>query len=272
MAKKKKMDEGEQGAPMWVVTYGDMMSLLLTFFILLLSFSTLEEKKVREAISSLKGALGVLPRSPAPVQRPEPRPMDITKPTRTEQTESKIRKLREQLRSQGLDRQIQVGQSHKGLLNIRIPDSVLFRSGSAELLESAFPVLEDVADLLRDHLEMYDSDMRVEGHTDDVPISPALSATFPTNWELSTARALSVMRFFTTRTGLPENHFGVAGYGPHKPLFLPENVEENRRRNRRVEIIAIPMRDEDLEPDDPFGGPTGVQRQPIPRDDLPEPL
>ena len=272
MAKRKKVEEHEPGAPGWMVTYGDMMSLLLTFFVLLLSFATLEERKVKEAISSLKGALGVLPQSRSQQAVPDPLPPRIVKPVRNEAVEKEIKKLRRELRSQGLERQVQVGEREEGILNIRLSSSLLFRSGSAEILPSAYPVLEDVSELLREHMAHYDSDVRVEGHTDDVPISPTLAQVFPTNWELSVARSLSIMRFLTERTSLPANHFGVAGYGPHKPLRRPIDLEENRRYNRRVEIIAIPKQNVENTPEDYALTPGIMQHQPIPRDDLPEPI
>ncbi len=272
MAKRKKIEEPEPGAPGWMVTYGDMMSLLLTFFVLLLSFATLEERKVKEAISSLKGALGVLPQSRAQRARPDPRPVTIVKPVRQDEIKEKVRKLRKELRSRGVEKHVQVGEREKGILNIRLSSSLLFRSGSAELLESAYPVLEEVADLLREHLEDFGSNVRVEGHTDDVPISPRLTSVFPTNWELSVARALSVMRFLTDRTALPADHFGVAGYGPYKPIKRPVSLEENRKHNRRVEIVAIPTRNVETVPEDYSSGPSGAEHQPLPRDDLPEPI
>jgi len=256
MAKRKKTDERPPGAPGWMVTYGDLMSLLLTFFVLLLSFATLEERKVKEAISSLKGALGVLPQSRAERTRPDPRPVTIVKPARTEEIKEKVKKLRKELRNRGMESQVRVGQRDKGILNITLSSSLLFRSGSAELLESAYPALEEVADLLRLHMEDYDSDVRVEGHTDDVPISERLAQIFPSNWELSTARAMSVMRFLTA----------------YKPLRRPVSLEENRKHNRRVEIVAIPTRNVSTVPDDGSVGISGPDHQPMPRDDLPEPI
>lgn len=272
MAKRTRVEEQEPGAPGWMVTYGDLMSLLLTFFVLLLSFATLEERKVKEAISSLKGALGVLPQSKAQQAIPDPLPPSVVKPIRDEAVKERIKRLHREIHAQGLDRQVQVGEQEQGILNIRLSSSLLFRSGSAEILPSAYPVLEDVAELLREHMGRYDSDVRVEGHTDDVPISPALARTFPSNWELSVARSLSIMHFLTDRTALPVDHFGVAGYGPHRPLRSPIELEENRKYNRRVEIVAIPRQNVEYAPETTSSGSEGTRHQPIPRDDLPEPI
>ncbi len=273
MPRMKKPEEQEPGAPGWMTTFADLMSLLLTFFILLLSFSTLEERKVKEALSSLKGALGVMPRSNEPRDRPDIRPPSIMKPIRAQDVQVQARRLRESLRSRGLERQVEVGEMKKGILRIRIPSSVLFRSGSAQLLESSRPVLEGVSELLEMHLEGFNSDIQVEGHTDDIPISAGLQETFPSNWELSTARAMAVMRFLTQEQPLPEDHFSVAGYADNKPLYRPSDLEDNRRRNRRVEITAIPKTNVENIPDDPSIGPMPiVPQEPIPVDDLPEPL
>lgn len=268
MAAKRKPEEQEPGAPGWMVTFADMMSLLLTFFILLLSFSTMEEKKVKEALSSLRGALGVLPKS-TEISKPDISPPQIRKPPRTEQTEKQIGKLQEQLRSKGMEKKVELSDQGKGILNIRVPASLLFRSGSAQLLESSYGILENISELMAHYLRSYDADFRIEGHTDDVPIGPS---DYPSNWELSAARSVSVMRFMTDRMGLPMDHFGVTGYAEFKPLYRPPSLDMNRSRNRRVEIIVIPKKNIEPKPEDPSIGPRPGEHQLLPWDDLPEPM
>jgi chemotaxis protein MotB len=259
---RRKPEEAEPGAPGWIVSFADMMSLLLTFFILLLSFSTMEESRVKEALTSLKGALGVLPKSMSPIKEPNVKPPAPLKPTKVE---TEISRLKEKMNNKGLDQQVRVKATDRGVLNIKLPESVLFRSGSAELLPSAYPVLKDVADLLEFHLDAHESDIRVEGHTDDVPISNIRRSVFASNWELSAARAISVMRHLTNVESLPEEYFSVAGFADNEPLQLPVNLEENRRTNRRVEITAIPQKAFAEAEKDTELGPGGVKRM-VPSD------
>jgi len=269
VARGRKKGEGQEGPAAWIVTFADLMSLLLTFFVLLLSFSTMEEKKVKEALSSLRGALGVLPKSDQPISRPVPR-LSMPKPVRKEQTKAKIGKLRQEIRSKGLEKQVNVSEKDRGIVNIRLPASLLFRSGSADLLESSYPILQEVAELLDHYVEFYDPDFRIEGHTDDVPISVELQSVFPSNWELSTARALSCMWFFTRQADLDEQRFGVAGFGSNKPLYRPLELPGNRRRNRRVEIVVIPKKNiEEAESSDSSPGGQGMDHQLMPSDDVP---
>ena len=186
-----------------------------------------------------------------------------------QQTETQIGKLQQQLRSKGMEKKVELSDQGKGVLHIRVPASLLFRSGSAQLLESSFGVLENISELLRHYLNAYDAQFRIEGHTDDVPIGPS---DYPSNWDLSSARALSVMRFMTSQTRLPEDHFGVAGYAEFKPLYRPASLPMNRQRNRRVEIIVIPQKNIEVRPDDPSYGPRNREHELLPRDDLPGPM
>lgn len=271
MAKRKKTEEQEntQG---WLTTYGDLMSLLLTFFVLLLSFSTIEDRKVQEALLSLKGALGVLPKHKTviSVDLPKVKPPPVKQ---MEESREILKELQRQIENQGIDRQVRVGQREKGEIVIRLDSNLLFRSGSAELLPSAATVLEPIADWLEFYLDEYNADIRIEGHTDDQPIRSAnLRERYPTNWELSTARAGSVMRFLRDNEDLPEDRFGIAGYAHFKPLRVPVDLPENRRANRRVEIVVIPkMNLADLPDEDTES--TGVSPQkPLPDDDWPEPF
>lgn len=116
-----------------------------------------------------------------------------------------------------------------GEITVRLRDSISFLSGSAELLPSVLPFLDGIADLLTAH-----PGVRIEtsGHTDDLPISTSI---YPSNWELSTARAAAVARYLLARAPLDPAHIRVAGYAEHRPID-PGRTPEGRARNRRVEI------------------------------------
>jgi chemotaxis protein MotB len=119
-----------------------------------------------------------------------------------------------------------------GRMVIHLPQDILFESGSANLSRDGRQTLGEVAGVLA---ELTDRRFQVEGHTDNVPIS---TARFPSNWELSAARSLSVVHLLTEQGVSPENLSG-AGYGEHQPVASNENPE-NRRRNRRIEIVMLP--------------------------------
>lgn len=116
-------------------------------------------------------------------------------------------------------------------LRIRLPEKILFGSGSADLQEQGKEVVGTVAQVL----QRYEHKVRIEGYTDDVPIS---RSSFKSNWELSSARAIAVMREMVDAYSLPASRFTVAGLGEYKPLVDNSN-DENRARNRRVEIIIL---------------------------------
>lgn len=123
----------------------------------------------------------------------------------------------------------------RGRMVIQLPQDVLFQSGSATLAAGGRETLTEVAGVLADFEERR---FQVEGHTDDVPIS---TERFPSNWELSTARALSVVRLLVDR-GVPPANLSGAGYGEHQPVASNETAE-GRRRNRRIEIVMLPNLD-----------------------------
>ncbi|MGG1249214.1 OmpA family protein [Brevibacillus agri] len=116
-------------------------------------------------------------------------------------------------------------------LRIRLPEKILFASGSADLEEQGKEVVGTVARVL----QRYAYKVRIEGYTDDVPIS---HSPYKSNWELSSARAIAVMREMVDAYSLPASRFTVAGWGEYRPLVDNSN-EENRARNRRVEVIIL---------------------------------
>ena len=214
MARGKRAQDDEPGVPGWVVTYGDMMSLLLTFFVLLISFSTVKEEEFNRAIASVKGALGVLPRELTFLDFREPIP------------EMRVQRFR--------DVAANVQFTAEGL-KLTMQDPVLFDTGEDALKPAAGPILTDVAGLLS---ELSDSFTSIQGHTDNVPIR---TARFPSNLELSAARALSVARFLMDKGGIDPNNVSVVGYSENLPI-VPNDSPENRAKNRRVEIHVLKVR------------------------------
>lgn len=226
MAKKKNIVV-KKGLDDWVMTYGDMMSLLLTFFVLIVSFSSMQESKFEQAAESLKEAFGVM-------AQPE-HVIEINKPLipRKNDRESdleflfEVRNLEKVVLEENLDDQVTIETRQDGVL-VRLPAPLLFKSGKAELLEVSQPLLDKLALLFR----KFPGEVRVEGHTDDVPIH---SPVFPSNWELSSSRAVAVARYFQG-LGIPPMRLAATGYGEYRPQTTNE-TPEGRATNRRVEIL-----------------------------------
>lgn len=125
--------------------------------------------------------------------------------------------------------------SLKNRLSLSMVEKILFDSGSAEVKKSGREVLKRVAHVLS---RVPDRDIRVEGHTDDVPIGPRLREAFPTNWELSTARATNVVRYLV-EAGVDPARLSASGYSEFRPVDSNDTAE-GRARNRRIEIVLIP--------------------------------
>ena len=265
--KQKKQDPPPAGAPLWIVTFSDLMSLLLTFFVLLLSFSSIQEVEFQKALGSLKGALGVLPRNDAiysPVKTKFPKAI-IDQKKKFDDTANEIKEalkaLEEDLQKQkelgnknidnvdgsenendllaqlqalnnaNLMDMIDVSAGKNGVV-IRIDSPLLYSLGEASLRRIAYPILDKIIE----SVASWPNDIRIEGHTDDLPIN---TPEFPSNWELSAARALSVLRYFEASRKIDPTRLSALGYGEHHPLF-PNTTKENRAKNRRVEIYVQP--------------------------------
>lgn len=132
--------------------------------------------------------------------------------------------------------EIQVTQ-YRDLLTVNLVDKILFDSGRTEIKPRGLEVLQRVGDILKG---VEGKEIRIEGHTDNVPIGAALAQRFPTNWELSTARATTVARFLQERVGIGAEKISAAGYSQFRPVASNDN-EEGRRQNRRIEIVLAPL-------------------------------
>jgi len=124
----------------------------------------------------------------------------------------------------------------KGKLTVNMVDSILFDSGKAEVKKGGLEILGKVVSILKD---VSDKSIRIEGHTDDVQISRALAQRYPTNWELSAARAINVARYLQGQ-GIDPGHLSAVAYGEWKPVAT-NDTEEGKAKNRRIEIILAPM-------------------------------
>ena len=228
--KKKEEDAPPPGAPAYMTTYGDMMTLLLCFFVLIVSFSTMEIEKFKAAAASLRGALSVLPYQ----QQVMPTPIEMVRPTkgekkdRSRKRERAVSELRKLIREENLGNIISIRESEEGI-HITIGDPALFDSGKDNIKPEILPVLNQIVQVVSSGNEI----IRVEGHTDDVPIH---NDQFRNNWELSINRALSVINYIQSQQEhLDPSRLRPVGCGEFHPVGS-NDTPNGRALNRRVEI------------------------------------
>lgn len=234
MSRRKRSTEGQGGgAPAWMATYGDMMTLLLCFFVLLYTMSVIDVDRFTMVLSTLQARLGVLDGG-----RTVTKQEYIEAGQRADRlgdlqlSRLEFQELYHQtmtyIEEEGLEAEVELELTEEGLI-VRFSGRVLFDLGRAELRPEARNILTDMADFF----EQIENHITVEGHTDNWPIS---TQEFPSNWELSTTRATNVVRFFIEEKGLDPDRFSAAGYGEYRPL-RPNDTAENRSYNRRVDIV-----------------------------------
>ena len=229
--KKEKQKKPPPGAPMWMITYSDMVTLLLTFFVLLLSMASMDPVRFTQASNSLQDAFGMhkqpaqlefsLPILPAP-------PQAKFTPVQQEMTTKIHKRIKAQLELKNLNDQVDVVEKDSDTIILRVNESLLFKSGQSQVPPAAYPLLRNIADIIRP-LPMK---LLVEGHTDDVKVSQNPIG----NWDLSVSRAVSVMRFFKQGELLDTERMSAIGYGPDNPV-VANTDDQNRAKNRRVDFV-----------------------------------
>lgn len=234
---------GAPGAPAWMVTFADLMALMMTFFVLLYSFSSIDETKYREIARSMASGFGGVLRTtqtppantvgptsviPPPMRRASRAKSTARKKGGAEQDLEK--ELRASLASEIAEGIIAVETSGSNVV-IRFPDEIAFPSGSDEISDAIMPILERVTNALQEAPGL----IMVSGHTDDRPIQ---SEKFRSNWSLSTDRAVTVIQRLEELGTIDSSRISAVGYGDTRPL-APNDSPENRARNRRVEIAIV---------------------------------
>jgi chemotaxis protein MotB len=152
--------------------------------------------------------------------------------SREEKSKSTYEQLMSQLQKEVSEGQVTISQ-YEDKLTVNVAEKIFFDSGSAELKPGGKEVLGKLGRIVKG---LTDKVIRVEGHTDNVPISKSLRATYPTNWELSAARAINVVRFLQDSAGVPPEMLMAAGFGEYRPI-APNDTPANKQKNRRIEIV-----------------------------------
>ncbi|WP_445002179.1 flagellar motor protein MotB [Exiguobacterium alkaliphilum] len=243
MKRKKKHDHEEHISEGWLIPYADLLTLLLALFIVLFASSNVDQTKLEKMSRSFNqvfsGGTSVFQASTASNS-------DINRTNNTDTTANprtyelaKLDELKEQvneyIKQNGLQDEIEATINSSGLV-LTIQDRALFSMGEATLDAEARAVARSISGILE---QAGNREIVVSGHTDNVPIN---TARFPSNWELSSARATAFMRGLLTNDTLNPGQFTLASYGEYKPIAT-NSTPEGRAKNRRVEVLIKPLVD-----------------------------
>lgn len=238
MARKQKPEECKQKVAEYMLTYGDMMTLLLCFFVLLFSFSSIDAKKFEAIMESFSGALGVLDGGTtiqdSPVIDSGLDDINISSEVlEMENFENLEKKIQSYLEENNLTEDVSILNEDAGLL-LRFQDNIIFDTGSDQMKDQALNIISYIAQLLKAE-EFKDKFISIEGHTDNIPVS---SSRFPSNWELSVARSSNVVRFLVQQSDIDPQRISAAGYSEYHPVS-DNTTAEGRAKNRRVDIMIL---------------------------------
>jgi chemotaxis protein MotB len=283
VGRKRKKEEEHENLERWLVSYADFITLLFAFFVTMYAISRVDEQKLGSAVESLQRALGSLipvnitqrnagafPSKPA-----TPSVSEVTaeaeEPLSSEQGE--FAKLAQELKAEvegakgELDafRGAQLSQikflvDKRGLV-IRVPESFFFDSGQASLRPEVIPIIN----VLGKSLAKIPNHIRIEGHTDSVPIR---TPQFPSNWELSTARATTIVRYLLTHFQFSPHRLSATGYAEFHPI-APNTTAEGRLQNRRVDMVILSSGEAKAEPPEKVAAAevtTRVSKPPAPQE------
>ncbi|MFN2449719.1 MAG: flagellar motor protein MotB [Candidatus Baltobacteraceae bacterium] len=228
---RKKAEEQKvetAGMMRWLLTYADMITLMLALFIILFAISTISKVKFQAFAKDVSAGFD----NDWSVNQPPNGGLDahqnFTTPSRIPLIQKQLQQYVAQNRLQD---QVQVHLDRRGLVITLLSDKAYYDSGSADLRPQTKKILDEVDVFLKKN----DNLIRVEGNTDNVPIA---TDRYPTNWELSTARAVNVVRYLIEQDRLPADRISAAGYGQFHPR-TDNSTAQNRQANRRVDVVLL---------------------------------
>lgn len=267
MAKKKKQEEAPQGSPAWMATFSDLMNLLLCFFVLLFSMSSIEVEKFEEIAASLNSSFSssvnifesmqadsilenqMFPQNVEQIDEAKEYQVDTSKIDQVEseedmdvgemikkEQEKKARDLYEDVTEMaekvGVDQKVEISMDKKfQYVKLTLSGAVVFNSGEATIKEDAYVILNRIGNILKNY---QDNSIKIEGHSDNVPIKGS-KGKFNDNMELSYARAYEVWKYMTEEKNLPPKTLEASGRSQYNPI-ADNKTAKGRARNRRVEF------------------------------------
>ena len=255
--RRREAEHKKDNMERWLLTYADLITLLMIFFILMYTISSVNSQKFKQIATSLNATLvgkgnSALMESPGPsiipgesgqqsggkqdfpIPQPEGKSLD--------EVQGEVEAF---IQGRGLGNQVQVNLEERGLV-VSFQDTILFPSGSADLTPQSRPIVKDVGQILA----KIPNFIRIEGHTDSRPIN---TARFPSNWELSVSRASTVVRELIRESGLKPQNLSATGYGEYRPV-KPNDSAVNMSANRRVDIVILSGQFNPVEPQLKTGG------------------
>jgi chemotaxis protein MotB len=234
MRKRRDRVESTENVERWMVSYADFVTLLFCFFTAMYAISNVDAKKLDQFASSMKTAFN------EGVEQKQFSVIDDVKvmlPTSTE-TDANVREMLSTIIKES-GGAIDVKMDKRGIV-IAVADKMLYKSGTATLKEEAIDFLDQLVQPILD----YPNPVRIEGHTDNIPIS---TKEFPSNWELSASRAINVAKYFVDKHGIDPGRITSIGYAEHKPISSNDNPD-GRAKNRRVDIVLLSASERNKEP------------------------
>jgi chemotaxis protein MotB len=231
MPRKKRASKEDSNSEAWLATYADTITLLLTFFVLLYSISSTDAAKLKGIANAMQGQLtgeGVMGGGTSNKTGDKDPSIIEDIPNQDKTTEEIKKEIIATIDEGNLEKSLTIREDERGII-LGLNENIFFDLGSGELKSDSRPVLQELAGILT----KIPSHIVIEGHTDNIPIK---SSKYGSNWELSTQRAVSVVRFFVEQKGMSPTQFSATGYGEYKPL-VDNNTPENRAKNRRVDIV-----------------------------------
>lgn len=261
MAKDKCPECPPPGSPGWMSTFSDLMTLLMCFFVLLFSMSTVDAQKVEAMAAAMADMFNISHESSAPSTQISIGNAMGSGLTQLPNAGKGVQQSVSQERLESVDELKQMASDFKtyfaenvelessfdgeaandgqgievivneeeDYLEIKLPNQLLFDSGKADLKSASYTALHIIAEEMRKYPG---HDIKTEGHTDNMPIN---NARFPSNWELSAARAIAVATYFVNQEGISPDRISAEGFGEFRPEY-PNDTPENRAKNRRVNV------------------------------------
>lgn len=228
--KKSSKPSNNSAGGGWEIVYTGFILIMLCFFVMLSSFATMEAAKVMRFVRSFASAVSILPGG----KKFESGTVVLPESFGIVDKKSELAKIFEELEvlvgQSAFDNDVSLSLSSEGLV-MRLSDYALFDSGVADISPEALPLLGKIGEIIA----KTNYQIRIEGHTDNLPIK---TERFPSNWELSTTRAVNVLRYFRKYHEIPANRLSAVGFAEYRPL-VPNDSETQRALNRRVEIIFV---------------------------------
>ena len=228
-----------QNSGSWLTTFNDLVTLLMVFFVLLFTMSTIDTKQMSDFQYALQSGLGILePGQRVGITVRDEQPVRDMSHIKT-QAEGQLKPQQKQSMREIIEKAMASLDDEKGIrvfyteqgARLRFENAILFDFGRAEINPAGFSFLDQISGVIH----QIQCPVRIEGHTDNVPIH---TKRFPSNWDLSAARAVNVVKYFVESCNIQPQRLSAVGYGQSKPLFANDS-DAHRAKNRRVEIVLI---------------------------------